>query len=170
MHRPAGFSSFALEAKPIGDGLPEKYSQELLAAVNGYSASYYKLLGDGALVIYDRPTPRRGSMPGPFQASPGSGAEVAKKHDSRCALAGALTLDTLYKYEIFENARLEVPGLCRYGINIAFRLQSIAGPRELLGRRRGSAFRIRRPAVGTGRKPPRKSIKGIRDEDYEGLW
>jgi len=168
-----GFSSFTMKNKPDRvTAFLEKYSQELLAAINGYSASYYKLLGDGALVIWDRPEAGSAyACKDLFKLLREVVVEVAKKYDSGCALAGALTLDTLYKYEIFgECSGLKYRDYVGYGINIAFRLQSIAGPGELLGSPAVEArFGFGAPLLESSRKPPRKSIKGIRDEDYEGI-
>ena len=168
-----GFSSFALEAERdrVRDFL-EKYSQELLAAVNGYSASYYKLLGDGALVIWDQAGAQDvEACRDLFRLLREVVAELAERSGSPCALAGALTLDTLYKYEIFgECSGLKYRDYVGYGINIAFRLQSIAGPGELLASPAvNERFALGAPRLEAGRTPPKGSIKGIRDEDREGI-
>jgi class 3 adenylate cyclase len=168
-----GFSSFTLEAKRDRvTSFLEKYSQELLAAVNGYSASYYKLLGDGALVIWDTPqADDAAACQNLFQLLREVVGEIAPTYGSRCALAGALTLGTLYKYEIFgECSGLKYRDYVGYGINTAFRLQSIAGPGELLGSPGvNERFDFGAPLLEDARKPPRSSLKGIRDEDYEGI-
>jgi class 3 adenylate cyclase len=168
-----GFSSFTMEApRDHVTAFLEKYSQELLAAVNGYSASYYKLLGDGAMVIWDKAEAYSlEACRDLFKLLREVVSELAGAYGCRCALAGALTYDELYKYEIFgECSGLKYRDYVGYGINIAFRLQSIAGPGELLASPSVDArFGLGAPRLPAARKPPRASIKGIRDEDYEGL-
>lgn len=168
-----GFSSFAASAeRERVTAFLEKYSQELLAAVNGYSASYYKLLGDGALVIWDEAGPESAeACRDLFRLLREVVAELAEAHRCDCALAGGLVLDELYKYEIFgECSGLKYRDYVGYGINIAFRLQSIAGRGELLGSPSVEArFRFGSAPLEASRKPTRASIKGIRDEDYEGI-
>jgi class 3 adenylate cyclase len=168
-----GFSSFALDAeRDRVTAFLEKYSQELLAAVNGYSASYYKLLGDGALIIWDNADAAAvDACRDLFRLLREVVAELAVLHGCECALAGALTLDSLYKYEIFgECSGLKYRDYVGYGLNIAFRLQSIAGAGELLGSPAvDERFELGSPLLDADRKPSRRSIKGIRDEDYEGI-
>jgi class 3 adenylate cyclase len=168
-----GFSSYALVAdRDAMTGFLEKYSQELLAAVNSYSASYYKLLGDGAIVIWDRPDDYSAeACLDVFRLLRDVVDEIAAAYRSPCALAGAITLDTLYKYEIFgECSGLKYRDYVGYGINIAFRLQSLAGPGELLASPAANErFALGAPLLAPERRPPRGSIKGIRDEDREGI-
>jgi len=168
-----GFSSYALSAdRDSMTGFLEKYSQELLAAVNSYSASYYKLLGDGALVIWDSPDENAvEACRDMFGLLRDVVDEIASAYRSPCALAGAITLDTLYKYEIFgECSGLKYRDYVGYGINIAFRLQSVAGPGELLASPAVNArFALGAPLLEAARRPPKGSIKGIRDEDREGI-
>ncbi len=168
-----GFSSYALTAeRDAMTGFLEKYSQELLAAVNSYSASYYKLLGDGAIVIWDDPDENAAeSCRDLFRLLRDVVDEIAAAYKSPCALAGAITLDTLYKYEIFgECSGLKYRDYVGYGINIAFRLQSVAGPGELLASPAANdRFALGAPAIEKARRPPKGSIKGIRDEDREGI-
>jgi class 3 adenylate cyclase len=168
-----GFSSFTMNTeREVVAAFLEKYSQELLAAVNGYSASYYKLLGDGALVIWDKAD--RDSIESCrnlFRLLREVVVDIAGMYGSSCALAGGLTYDSLYKYEIFgECSGLKYRDYIGYGINIAFRLQSMAGPGELLASPGvDTAFGLGAPRLGKDRKPPRHSIKGLRDEDYDGI-
>lgn len=168
-----GFSSFARDSdRDLVASFLEKYSQELLAAVNGYSASYYKLLGDGALVIWDEAEARYvEDCRELFRLLREVVSDLAASYGSPCSLAGALTLDSLYKYEIFgECSGLKYRDYIGYGINIAFRLQSMAGPGELLASPAvETCFALGAPLLSPARKPPRGSIKGLRDEDWEGI-
>jgi class 3 adenylate cyclase len=168
-----GFSSFTRDTdRDLVAAFIEKYSQELLAAVNGYSASYYKLLGDGALVIWDEAESAHvQDCRDLFKLLRDVVSELAASYGSSCALAGALTLDSLYKYEIFgECSGLKYRDYIGYGINIAFRLQAIAGPGELLASPSvQSRFALDAPLLPLSKKPPRDSIKGLRNEDWEGI-
>jgi class 3 adenylate cyclase len=168
-----GFSSFTKDAnRDLVAAFIEKYSQELLAAVNGYSASYYKLLGDGALVIWDEANPAYvDDCRDLFRLLREVVAELAASYGSSCSLAGGLTLDSLYKYEIFgECSGLKYRDYIGYGINIASRLQSIAGPGELLASPSvENCFALGAPLLPPSRKPPMGSIKGLRDADWEGI-
>lgn len=168
-----GFSSFTKDTgSELVAAFIEKYSQELLAAVNGYSASYYKLLGDGALVIWDEATPAHvEDCRDLFRLLRDVVSELAASYGSSCALAGGLALDTLYKYEIFgECSGLKYRDYIGYGINIAFRLQSFAGSGELLASPSvKSRFSLDVPLLPPAKKPPKGSIKGLRDEDWEGI-
>lgn len=168
-----GFSSYARDNDPeLVAGFLERYSQELLAAVNGYSASYYKLLGDGALVIWDRADEESmeacrelfGLLREVIDA-------VAELHGSSCALAGAATTGRLYKYEIFgECSGLKYRDYIGYAINCAFRLQSVAAAGELLCQAGlAERFGLELPALEEARKPARHALKGLYDRDYEDM-
>jgi len=168
-----GFSSYARDKDPaLVAAFLEKYSQELLAAVNGYSASYYKLLGDGAMVIWDgADSEAMSACVELFDLLRDVVDSVAELHDSSCALAGAVTFGNVYKYEIFgECSGLKYRDYIGYAINCAFRLQSIAAAGELLGQ--GSLadrYGIEAPRLDVERKPPLSSIKGVREDDYEDI-
>jgi class 3 adenylate cyclase len=168
-----GFSSYARDNEPeLVAAFLEKYSQELLAAVNGFSASYYKLLGDGALIIWDRAdADSMAACVELFRLLDEVVDCVAVLHGSSCALAGAVTQGSLYKYEIFgECSGLKYRDYIGYAINIAFRLQSMAGPGELLGQAASAGrFGVSAAPLPPERRPSRQSIKGMRDEDYEGI-
>jgi len=168
-----GFSSYALANDPaLVTAFLEKYTQELLAAVNGFRASYYKLLGDGALVIWDKADAE--AMASCVELF-GLLREVvdclALDHGSVCALAGAATYGNLYKYEIFgECSGLKYRDYIGYAINCAVRLQSIARPGFLLGQSSlAPRFALTVPSLDPARKPPLASLKGILAEDYESI-
>jgi class 3 adenylate cyclase len=168
-----GFSSFAMTAERESvTAFLEKYSQELLAAVNGYSASYHKLLGDGALIIWDEASaPAVEGCRDLFRLLRDVVAEIAAPYGCACALAGAITADSLYKYEIFgECSGLKYRDYVGYAINLAFRLQSMAQAGELLASPALDArFGLAAPRLKAARKPPLSSIKGMKPEDYEGI-
>jgi len=168
-----GFSSYARDNDPdLVAAFLEKYSQELLAAVNGFSASYYKLLGDGALVIWDKADAEAMSACSELFGLLSEVVDaVAHLHASNCALAGAATCGRLYKYEIFgECSGLKYRDYIGYAINCAFRLQSVAAAHELLGQATlAERFELDAPPLAAGRKPPRQSLKGLYDSDYDDI-
>lgn len=168
-----GFSTWSRDAEPpIVASYLERYSQELLAGVNWFAVSYYKLLGDGALVIWDVASSEAvRACRELFRLLREVVEEVSASYGSTCALAGALTVDSLYKYEIFgECSGLKYRDYLGYGINSAFRLQSMAAPGQLLASPAlGQRFAPGLPLLHPDRKPPRNSLKGLRDEDYEGI-
>jgi len=131
------FSSFLCSHK---DGtvfrLITEFTSNLLSCINqfGYGCSYYKLLGDGAIVIWDK-------------ASGDTISEALFIFDSytaflnedlfrpyeKIALAGALVSDKVFKYEISaELSELKYRDYVGYGINLACRLQNLAGANELV--------------------------------------
>lgn len=168
-----GFSTWSRDADPpVVAAYLERYSQELLAGVNWFSVSYYKLLGDGALIIWDEAGPQGvASARELFRLLKEVVEEVSASFGSSCALAGALTEGSLYKYELFgECSGLKYRDYLGYGINSAFRLQSIAAPGELLASPGiGQRFAPGLPRLPDIRKPQRPSLKGLKDEDYDGV-
>ncbi|MDR1374318.1 MAG: hypothetical protein LBJ24_05035 [Treponema sp.] len=116
--------------------LIKEFSSNFLSCVNqlGYNCSYYKLIGDGAIVIWDEATEdhlREGLTvfdvfkeflnEDLFVSTPGLG------------LAGALVLEKIFKYEISaEVAGLKYRDYVGYGINLACRLQTLAEKDQLI--------------------------------------
>jgi class 3 adenylate cyclase len=153
--------------------LIKNFTSNFLSCVNqfGYHCSYYKLVGDGAIVIWDEASEnhlaealavfneyREFLNNDLFIDSPGLG------------LAGALVLEKVFKYEISAEASgLKYRDYVGYGINLACRLQTLAEKDELI---------INKKLI-TGKKLPfiekDKStlshditfLKGLRDEDRE---
>lgn len=168
------FSSFARDfPREQVRGFLERYTQELLAGLNAYDVSYYKLLGDGALAIWDAPA--RADLDGVlefFGILRSIVAEVRSEFGYRGNVAGAVTLDELYKYEIHaETSGLKYRDYIGYGINYAVRLQAMASAGGLLGARRlVERFALDAPRLPDEAKPDRCGVKGITDEDYEDVY
>lgn len=151
----------------------EKYTQELLAAINMFDVSYYKLLGDGALVIWDRP-----DMTGAARAitlfkllrNVVEGLRSGSGFPNN--IAGCIACEELYKYEIgAECSGLKYRDYLGYGINLVTRLQSLAVSGELLAN--GCMLRkfgMKAELLPAERKPNRNFLKGLRDEDYDSLY
>ena len=116
--------------------LIKEFTSNLLSCINhfGYGCSYYKLMGDGALVIWD-------------EANEASVNEALYIFDSYTAflddelfksfgglgLGGALVEEKVFKYEISaEVSQLKYRDYVGYGINLACRLQELAGKDELV--------------------------------------
>lgn len=165
------FSSFALEAGTEAvTGFLEKYSQELLAAATGMGVSYYKLLGDGAMLVWDDPA--EGLHEGAvelFRILRQVVAEIGPGFGYKLNVAGALNVGEVYKYEInAECSGLKYRDYVSYAVNSIFRLQKMAGPGELVsGRQLAAAVGADWPLLDPDKKPARASLEGLRDEDYD---
>lgn len=136
-----GFSSFLCshEEKMVFS-LITSFTSNLLSCVNqfGYGCSYYKLLGDGALVIWDKldeKTLNEAVMV--FQTYTEFLQEELFKPYKDLSLAGALVVDKVFKYEISaEASQLKYRDYVGYGINLACRLQGLARGTELIVNKR----------------------------------
>ena len=155
--------------------LIKEFTSNLLSCINqfGYGCSYYKLMGDGALVIWD-------------EANEASVNEALYIFDSYTAflddelfssfnglgLGGALVEEKVFKYEISaEVSQLKYRDYIGYGINLACRLQELAGKDELvinetLAKYGAVPFRID--------KSPKKlkelrSYKGLKEDDRKQI-
>jgi hypothetical protein len=116
--------------------LIKEFTSNLLSCINqfGYGCSYYKLMGDGALVIWDETN----------EASIGEAIEIFNSYTSfldddlfkpfdTLGLAGALVTEKVFKYEISaEVSDLKYRDYVGYGINLACRLQALAVSGELV--------------------------------------
>jgi class 3 adenylate cyclase len=156
--------------------LIKNFTSNFLSCVNqfGYHCSYYKLVGDGAIIIWD-------------EASENHLAEaLAVFNEYReflnndlfidtpiLGLAGALVLEKVFKYEISAEASgLKYRDYVGYGINLACRLQTLAEKDELI---------INKKLI-TGKKLSSVEkdkatlshdiayLKGLRDEDREKVY
>jgi class 3 adenylate cyclase len=113
-----------------------EFTSNLLSCINqfGYGCSYYKFLGDGALVIWDETDQDSiNEAIGIFDSyTEFLGDELFKPFD-RLGLGGALVEGEVFKYEISaEVSQLKYRDYVGYGINLACRLQALAGPNELV--------------------------------------
>lgn len=155
--------------------LIKEFTSNLLSCVNqfGFGCSYYKLMGDGAIVIWDETDER--SVGGALQVfdtyTSFLDEELFKPYPS-LALAGALVSEKVYKYEISaEASQLKYRDYVGYGINLACRIQSIALRNQLI---------VNKALARTGLLPCREwtspevlaelqALKGLREEDRDSV-
>ena len=116
--------------------LIKEFTSNLLSCINqfGYGCSYYKFLGDGVLVIWDETN--ENSINEALYVFDSYTAfldeELFKPFDA-LGLAGALVQEKVFKYEISaEVSQLKYRDYVGYGINLACRLQALAGADELV--------------------------------------
>ncbi len=151
--------------------LIKDFTSNLLSCVNqfGYGCSYYKLMGDGAIVIWDDTD--QDTVLGALEVFDSYTAfldeELFKPYPG-LGLAGALVMDKVFKYEISaEASQLKYRDYVGYGINLACRLQGLAAADELV---------INRNLASTGLVPYKgsiqedgladlRSLKGLKEED-----
>lgn len=154
--------------------LIKDFTSNLLSCVNqfGYGCSYYKLMGDGAIVIWD-------------EADAASVAEALAVFDTytdfldedlfapypALGLGGALVMDKVFKYEISaEASQLKYRDYVGYGINLACRLQALA---------RRDQLAVNQALADTGLLPVRPAegvaevelaaLKGLKEVDRSAL-
>jgi class 3 adenylate cyclase len=116
--------------------LIKEFTSNLLSCINqyGYGCSYYKLMGDGALVIWDEMSEdAKNEALTIFDLY----AEFLEEHlfepFEKLSLAGALIIEKVFKYEISaELSELKYRDYVGYGINLACRLQMLASAKELV--------------------------------------
>ncbi len=112
------------------------FTSNLLSCVNqfGYGCSYYKLMGDGALIIWDKISPAKVQEATTiFNTYTEFLDEDLFKPYPTLGLAGALVQEKVYKYEISaETSQLKYRDYVGYGINLACRIQAIAKKDELM--------------------------------------
>jgi len=151
--------------------LIKEFTSNLLSCINqfGYGCSYYKFLGDGVLVIWDETNESTiNEALYVFDSyTDFLSEELFKPHDS-LGLAGALVQEKVFKYEISaEVSQLKYRDYVGYGINLACRLQTLAGSKELI---------INEALAKSGKIPFRVNetskilhelhiLKGLKDED-----
>ncbi|MDR1893129.1 MAG: hypothetical protein LBQ61_00350 [Spirochaetales bacterium] len=148
------------------------FSSNFLSCVNqfGFHCSYYKLLGDGAIVIWDEATGKSlaEALDTWTQFVDFANEELFR---GELGLGGALVMEKVYKYEISaEIAGLKYRDYVGYGINLACRLQTLAKINQLI---------IGVKLVKTGRVPviPDEGLdengfylKGLREQDQGKLY
>jgi class 3 adenylate cyclase len=153
--------------------LIKDFTSNLLSCVNqfGYGCSYYKLMGDGAIVIWDETG--QDTVAEALQVFDSYteflDEELFKGHPG-LSMAGALVCDKVFKYEISaEASQLKYRDYVGYGINLACRIQALAKGNELV---------INRNLADTGLVPFRedrdpdlvaelRTLKGLRMEDRD---
>ena len=155
--------------------LIKEFTSNLLSCINqfGYGCSYYKLMGDGALVIWDKTS--KDSINEALNIfntyTQFLNDELFKPYD-KLDLAGALVSEKVYKFEISaELSELKYRDYVGYGINLACRLQTLAAADELI---------LNEVIVNTGAVPFKASnkinlvnelslLKGLKDEDCKRI-
>ncbi|MDR1903496.1 MAG: hypothetical protein LBQ88_14625 [Treponema sp.] len=115
--------------------LIKEFTSNFLSCVNqlGYNCSYYKLEGDGAIVIWDQADEScLNAAVDVFSEFAVFSEEALFKDCPSLGVAGALVLERVFKYEISAEASgLMYRDYVGYGINLACRLQNLAGKNEL---------------------------------------
>lgn len=172
-----GFSSFLCshDEKAVFS-LITSFTSNFLSCVNqfGYGCSYYKLLGDGALVIWDETNAATlGEAIMIFQSYTEFLGEELFAPYPELGLGGALVVEKVYKYEISaEASALKYRDYVGYGINLACRLQGLARKSELIVNKHLVDF----DAITTVIKDApalleeAKRLKGVFDADKENLY
>lgn len=116
--------------------LIKDFTSNFLSCANqfGYGCSYYKLMGDGAIVIWDDTNEQSvGEALSVFDTYVDFVNEELFKPFDGLGLAGALVTDKVFKYEISaETSQLKYRDYVGYGINLACRLQGLAKKDELI--------------------------------------
>jgi class 3 adenylate cyclase len=154
--------------------LIKEFSSNFLSCVNqfGYNCSYYKLIGDGAIVIWDTSTD--GNVTEAlmvFDTFTDFTDEYLFKAFPDLGLAGALVMEKVFKYEISaESSGLKYRDYVGYGINLACRLQTLAKKGELiLNSRLAQDGRIPHEARKS-KQTHMQFLKGMREEDRAALY
>jgi class 3 adenylate cyclase len=153
--------------------LIKDFTSNLLSCVNqfGYDCSYYKLMGDGAIVIWDDTD--EATVAGALQVfdtyTSFVDEELFKPHPG-LGLAGALVTDKVFKFEISaEASQLKYRDYVGYGINLACRLQGLARKNELVINKNlaDTGLVPFKSALPVGTFAELGSLKGLKDEDRE---
>ncbi len=120
--------------------LIKDFTSNFLSCVNqfGFGCSYYKLLGDGALIIWDDTNAQSVTEALlVFDTYLDFVNEELFRTYPTLALAGALVTDKVFKYEISaEASQLKYRDYVGYGINLACRIQGLARKDQLVINRR----------------------------------
>ncbi len=155
--------------------LIKDFTSNFLSCVNqfAFGCSYYKLLGDGALVIWDQTTEATVEEAlSVFNLYIDFLEEELFKPYPDLGLAGALVTDKVFKYEISaEASQLKYRDYVGYGINLACRLQGLAESGKLI---------INKKLASTGFIPyitvesptdvcQLHQLKGLKEEDCSGI-
>lgn len=166
------FSSF-LCCNDEGDvfKLIKEFTSNLLSCVNqfGYGCSYYKLMGDGAIVIWDETNEDSvASALGVFDSYIEFVNEELFKPYPGLGMAGALVSDKVYKYEISaEASQLKYRDYVGYGINLSCRLQALA-KKDQLAINRALADSTLVPSIENREESlvdDLHKLKGLKEED-----
>jgi class 3 adenylate cyclase len=154
----------------------KEFSSNFLSCVNqfGFNCSYYKLLGDGALVVWDAASPEHVKEALlVFYEFLNFLNESLFLSAPILSLAGALVMEKVFKYEISAEASgLKYRDYVGYGINLACRLQTLAEKDQLILNKKlaltgalsftvSSASRLRHHL---------EQLKGLQEEDKINIY
>jgi class 3 adenylate cyclase len=171
------FSIFLREnAEDAVFDLIKNFTSNFLSCVNqfGFNSSYYKLAGDGAIVIWDEATESHlAEALAVFNEYREFLNEDLFVNKPLLGLAGAMVLEKVFKYEISAEASgLKYRDYVGYGINLACRLQTLAEKDELIINKK-LVVEKEVPFVELDKSncsPNIALLKGLRDEDRETVY
>ncbi|MDR3167505.1 MAG: hypothetical protein LBT93_06130 [Treponema sp.] len=156
--------------------LIKNFTSNFLSCVNqfGFNCSYYKLVGDGAIVIWDEATESHlVEAMTVFNEYREFLNEDLFVNTPILGLAGAMVLERVFKYEISAEASgLKYRDYVGYGINLACRLQTLADKNELIINKK-LVVEKRVPVVEKDKSTLSHNIaflKGLKDEDRERVY
>jgi class 3 adenylate cyclase len=156
--------------------LIESFTSNLLSCINqcGYGCSYYKLMGDGAIIIWDETNGNSISEALEiFDAYTSFLDDELFKPFKNLGLGAALVEGKVFKYEISaEVSQLKYRDYVGYGINLACRLQSLAGIdemvlNEMLIKSSPIPYRVKRSQTLLKEL---RSLKGLKEEDRKHVF
>jgi len=152
------------------------FTSNFLSCVNqfGTNCSYYKLLGDGALVIWDQATPAAvAEALTVFNSYLSFANEDLFKTYPELGLGGALVQEVIYKYEISaEMSSLKYRDYFGYGINLACRLQTIAEKDMLIVNKALASKGHFHTVISIEPELIKelRGLKGVRDDDSNAVF
>ena len=152
------------------------FTSNFLSGVNqsGENCSYYKLLGDGAFVIWDNADElavEEALMI--FNTYLAFAKEEFFTEYSDLGLGGALVQEVIYKYEISaEMSSLKYRDYFGYGINLACRLQGIADKDRLIVNKILANKKYFDTIVSKDEKLLKElnGLKGLKDDDKGAVY
>ncbi|MDR1931616.1 MAG: hypothetical protein LBQ57_02220 [Spirochaetales bacterium] len=171
------FSSFLRDnAENAVFALIKDFTSNFLSCVNqiGCGSSYYKLLGDGALVIWDDSDEKSlQEALEVFTVFTDFLTEDLFVNSPALGLAGALVMEKVFKYEISaEVSGLKYRDYVGYGINLACRLQTLAEKDELIINKKlvtdkNLPFTLKEESKML---QALRLLKGVKDEDEAAVY
>ncbi|PIE98430.1 MAG: hypothetical protein CR988_03180 [Treponema sp.] len=172
-----GFSKFFRDNdEQVVFKLITSFTSNLLSCINqfAYGCSYYKLLGDGVLVIWDEFNDQalKEAVSVFTTYSEFSNEEFFTEFPSM-GLAGALVLDKVFKYEISaEASQLKYRDYVGYAINLASRLEGVANKDELVVNKKLADTKKLKIKINDSddMKTTLSLLKGLRAEDQEHAY
>ncbi|CEM60358.1 hypothetical protein DWQ65_06705 [Treponema phagedenis] len=172
-----GFSNFLCSHdEQTVFSLITSFTSNFLSCVNqfGYGCSYYKLLGDGALVIWDQTNEDSvAEALSVFTSYLHFAKEELFPPYSELGLAGALVQDLIYKYEISaETSLLKYRDYVGYGINLACRVQGLAEKDQLVVNKilADQNYFQTRISKDPALIKDLSRLKGLREEDRNAMY